>query len=165
MSNPFQRVISLLNFSPVHIETLVVVSVICSLQNNHRSCGMVAQELQAILQNPSGTPVTTFFGVSPPLRSGMGGATNPISHDNTWTRNAYSASRNNLQVLRELECSGSSFLQGDLLEGSPAEFPSRANAIPIPEQQVAAVQRPVTHAPNVCNTNLPFQCRVEYFAV
>ncbi|GAX76468.1 hypothetical protein CEUSTIGMA_g3913.t1 [Chlamydomonas eustigma] len=136
-----------------------------SLQQNicHRSCGMESQELQAILQNPSGTPKTTFFGVSPPMRSGMGGAANPISHDNSWARNAYSASRNNLQVLRELECSGASFLQGDLIVGSPAEFPSTAYVIP--EQHAAAAQRPPTLASNGCTPNLPFQCRVEYFAV
>ena len=44
-------------------------------------------------------PPTSFFGVSPPVRSGWaGGAANPIGHDTTWSRNAIGCSRTNLQV-------------------------------------------------------------------
>lgn len=81
-------------------------------------------ELQAILsQNAGGGCAGSFFwGVSPPVRSGwaggaaIGGAANPIAHDNTWARAAYSASHTNLQALREIESNGVSFLRGDLLK-------------------------------------------------
>jgi hypothetical protein len=54
------------------------------------------------------TPTVTYLGLSPPVRSG---ATNPFTHDRSWTRSAYSASHTNLEALRELDSTGESFLR------------------------------------------------------
>ena len=94
-----------------------------------------------LLQNSaSGTPPTTFFGVSPPVRSGWaGGAANPISHDTTWAKQAVGASRTNLQALRELESTGgASFLQGDFLIGSPLHFGPSPVDVPGPGRRAGA---------------------------
>jgi len=134
-----------------------------------RSCGHETQELQAILQNSSfvGSPTKSFLGVSPPLRSGWaGGAANPISHDKTWTRSAYSASHTNLQALREIESSGISFLRGmdhnHILLGSP-DFTSHCLSEEI--SWTNSCQLEPNHGAASCNTASPFHCHVEYFAV
>jgi hypothetical protein len=64
------------------------------------------------LQNPcEDTCSSAYFGVSPPVRSGFcGGAANPLAHDSSWMVGAYSASCTNLQALRELDSTGTTFL-------------------------------------------------------
>lgn len=129
----------------------------------------------------TGTPPTTFFGVSPPVRSGWaGGAANPISHDTTWAKQAVGASRNNLQALRELESTGgTSFLQGDILIGSPLHFgpspvdvPGSRNNSSLHASVLQRHSAAIPHRPSArCASDPagphreapPFQCRVEYW--
>lgn len=83
------------------------------------------EEIRNIMQFGAllGSPPTTFLGVSPPTRSM--GAANPLVQDAVWKCNARTASRSNLQALREMDAAGVSFLRsgscGDyrLLIGSP----------------------------------------------
>lgn len=114
-------------------------------------------------QNACETPTTTFLGVSPPVRSGCyGGAANPLSHDWSWKRTAYSASHTNLQALRELDSSGESFLKGkmsgcdaQLVLGSPELAPLAEAA----EWSDAASDTTTT------TEYTPFSCHTEYFTV
>ncbi len=59
---------------------------------------VLSPPLHLALQNQNLSPVTSFLGVSPPVRSGwQGGATNPLAHiarDKTWAQ----GSSSNLQV-------------------------------------------------------------------
>ncbi|PNH07767.1 hypothetical protein TSOC_005735 [Tetrabaena socialis] len=114
-------------------------------------------ELELILQGQPPDAPNTFFGVSPPVRSGcFGGAANPILHDSQWSARALNASHTNLQQLRELD-SQHSFMRctGDyrLLLGSP-DFRSLADEVAAPQAQ----QQETRHL-------LPFACRAQYFAV
>lgn len=69
--------------------------------------GSELSELETLLEQDccAQTPTITFFGVSPPVRSG---AANPWRCDDV---RSYSASHANLQALRELDSTGESFLR------------------------------------------------------
>eukprot|EP00955_Chlamydomonas_euryale_P047918 353839-Chlamydomonas_euryale.AAC.7 len=108
---------------------------------------------------------TSFFGVSPPLRSS--GAVNPLARDAGWTRSAMSASRTNLQALRELDAaSGRSFLRGDLLVGSPPVHLGGS-----PSGSGCSMGAVPMHMPNTSSGGsseghgMPFACQTQYFVV
>lgn len=147
------------------------------------SCG--ASELRDILQNPTVEPKPSYFGVSPPVRSGFcGGACNPLAHDSKWKFNAYSASHTNLQALRELDSAGISFLRtathsadAALVLGSPecrdpapAVAPVAGAAAALSHHLAAAAAAAVAASnamdgPHAAAKAAPFACSQRYFPV
>lgn len=124
----------------------------------------------------SETPTTTYLGVSPPVRSG---AANPLSHDRSWTKSAYSASHSNLQALRELDSAGEPFLRARSLEGSSLLLGSpEAAGGPLAEAASVEWRRAGSNASAAAGAGrsggavgergseyTPFTCRTEYFPI
>lgn len=118
-------------------------------------------ELLEIMARPADGPTATYFGVSPPVRSGCwGGATNPWSHDRSWKLSAYSASSTNLQALRELDSEGESFLKAkDTSTGKLVLAGSTVAPVVDPADCNSDAGSDST-AVNECT---PFTCHTEYF--
>ncbi len=73
------------------------------------------------------SPVTTFLGVSPPVRSG---ATNPWGSSDAWKQTALSASRTNLAALQELCPESTTLLSSQLLLMQGLGSPMRMSYTP-----------------------------------
>jgi hypothetical protein len=112
------------------------------------------------LQRPADGPTATYYGVSPPVRSGCwGGATNPWSHDRSWKLSAYSASSTNLQALRELDSEGESFLKAKDTSCGKLVLAGSTDA-PVVDPADCSDAGSDTTAVNECT---PFTCHTEYF--
>eukprot|EP00201_Polytomella_parva_P019120 CAMPEP_0175052322 /NCGR_PEP_ID=MMETSP0052_2-20121109/8295_1 /TAXON_ID=51329 ORGANISM="Polytomella parva, Strain SAG 63-3" /NCGR_SAMPLE_ID=MMETSP0052_2 /ASSEMBLY_ACC=CAM_ASM_000194 /LENGTH=147 /DNA_ID=CAMNT_0016316713 /DNA_START=23 /DNA_END=466 /DNA_ORIENTATION=- len=81
-------------------ETFELFSNCLTLENPNSFSDSQAKELQLILQSSFNDKFVAYLGVSPPIRSG---ANNPLGHSNNWKVDAYCASRNNLEALKEFE--------------------------------------------------------------
>jgi hypothetical protein len=114
-----------------------------------------------IMARPVDGPTATYFGVSPPVRSGCwGGATNPWSHDRSWKLSAYSASSTNLQALRELDSEGESFLKAKDTSCGKLVLAGNTDAPVVDPADCNSDAGSDSTAVNECT---PFTCHTEYF--
>uniref|UniRef100_A0A7S0YMN3 Uncharacterized protein n=1 Tax=Polytomella parva TaxID=51329 RepID=A0A7S0YMN3_9CHLO len=85
--------------------------------------------LKGVMTSGASSPpaAATYLGQSPPVRSG---AANPMAYSSSWSRDAYAATKSNLQALRELDPTIGCGIGSVLFTPLGASFTASNNAIP-----------------------------------